>query len=256
MNLKIITSNIRYENPQDGNHSWDNRRPLLQKIITGFHPDILGTQEGREMQIKSLAKHLPLKLVESHRNWITDRMYPCLYINEEQIKLGNSGDIWLSETPEISGSKSFKSAFPRLCTWMQVTHLINNQDYFVVNTHLDHVLEETRINQVNVLITEVQKINKEKLPLILMGDFNDSPNSAIRKLITEKLSLKDPWIEMGLPEETSHHGFTGVAANGDRIDWILVPEAFAVEEIQLEKNSFENIFPSDHYPLLATVIPR
>lgn len=256
MQLKIISSNIRYENPHDGNHAWEKRRPILQKIINDFHPDILGTQEGREMQIKSLAQLLSLKLVESHRDWITDRMYPCLYINEEQIKLNKSGDIWLSETPHVNGSISFKSSFPRLCTWMHVTHLVNNQDYFVVNTHLDHVLEETRIHQVNVLTNEIQKLNQQRLPLILMGDFNDSPMSAIRKTILEKLHLKDPWIELGHSEETSHHGFNGTAANGDRIDWILVPEVFAVENIRLEKSSFENIFPSDHYPLLATVIPR
>ncbi|MGZ3787965.1 MAG: endonuclease/exonuclease/phosphatase family protein [Bacteriovorax sp.] len=259
MQLKITSSNIRYENSQDADHSWENRRPLLQKIITDFYPDILGTQEGREKQIKSLAAHLPLALVETHRDWIADRMYPCLYVNEEQIKVKESGDIWLSQTPQIKGSVSFKSAFPRLFTWMRVTHLINGQDYFVVNTHLDHVLEETRINQVNVLIEEVKKLNVLQLPLILLGDFNDSPKSAIRKMIVEKLYLKDPWIELGIPEESSHHGFKGEECkefDGDRIDWILIPHAFASEDIRLEKKSFDNIFPSDHYPLFATVIPR
>ncbi|MBC7539300.1 MAG: endonuclease/exonuclease/phosphatase family protein [Bacteriovorax sp.] len=259
MQLKLISSNIRYENVHDGIHSWENRRPILQKIITDFHPDILATQEGREKQIKSLCQLLPLKLVESHRQWIEDRMYPCLYINEEQIKVKSSGDIWLSETPLTPGSFSFKSTFPRLCIWMQVTHLVNNQDYFVVNTHLDHVLEETRLEQIKVLIREVENLNKENLPIILMGDFNDSPLSKVREFILNSLDLKDPWLEVGFPEETSHHGFKedkDKQVIGDRIDWILVPQAFAVEEIYLEKKSFNGIFPSDHYPLLATVIPR
>ena len=259
MHLKLISSNIRYENAHDGIHSWENRRPLLQKIISDFHPDILATQEGREKQIKSLALNLELKLIESHRQWLEDRMYPCLYVNEEQIKVNRSGDIWLSETPKTPGSFSFKSTFPRLCTWMQVTHLINNQDYFIVNTHLDHILEETRLEQIKVLINEVENLNRENLPLILMGDFNDTPTSNVRKSILNSLNLKDPWIEEGFPEETSHHGFkekTEQKEEGDRIDWILVPQAFAVEEIYLEKTSFNGIFPSDHYPLLATVIPR
>jgi endonuclease/exonuclease/phosphatase family metal-dependent hydrolase len=256
MHLKIASSNIRFDNPQDGIHAWDNRKNLLQKIINDFHPHILGTQEGREQQIKSLAKLLSLKLVEEHRKWIDERMYPCLYINEEKIKLHQSGDIWLSETPYVSGSKSFKSAFPRLCTWMHVTYLINDCDYFVVNTHLDHVLAETRIQQINVLIDEVNRLNTKNLPVILMGDFNDSPLSEVRNTVSTRWGLKDPWFEMKLPEETSHHGFKGETAGGDRIDWILVPESFAVEDIHLEKNSFENIFPSDHYPLFATLIPR
>ncbi len=70
MNLKIITSNIRYENAHDGIHAWTNRLPLLQTIFSEFGPDILATQEGKEKQIKTLADILPLKLVEGHREWI------------------------------------------------------------------------------------------------------------------------------------------------------------------------------------------
>jgi endonuclease/exonuclease/phosphatase family metal-dependent hydrolase len=256
MQLKIISSNIRYDNPEDGEHSWENRKPLLLKIFHDFNPDILGTQEGRELQIKNLARSLSLKLVDRHRQWIQERMYPCLFINEDKIQVHKSGDIWLSETPEISGSKSFKSSFPRLCTWMHITHIKSHQDYFVINTHLDHVLEETRIQQVNVLINEIQKMNKLQLPIILLGDFNDSPKGAIRKTLIERLNLFDPWIKLGQPEETSHHGFRGSNETGDRIDWILIPHSFVIEEIQLEKRSFNDVFPSDHYPLLATVIPK
>jgi endonuclease/exonuclease/phosphatase family metal-dependent hydrolase len=185
-------------------------------------------------------------------------MYPCLYVNNEQVKVKKSGDIWLSETPLTPGSFSFKSMFPRLFTWMHITHLVNNQDYFVVNTHLDHVLEETRLEQIKVLIREVENLNQTNLPLILMGDFNDSPTSEVRASILNSLDLKDPWIEEGVPEEASHHGFKENDKEdiGERIDWILVPQAFAIEKIYLEKKSFNGIFPSDHYPLLATVIPR
>jgi endonuclease/exonuclease/phosphatase family metal-dependent hydrolase len=256
MLLKIISSNIRYENAHDGIHSWENRLPLLRKIFTDYQPDILATQEGREKQIKSLAQTLTLKLIDEHRNWIDERMYPCLYVNEEQVKVLESGDIWLSETPFVNGSVSFKSAFPRLCTWIKITYLLNNQEYFIVNTHLDHVLEETRMEQIKVLIYEIKKLNEQNLPIILMGDFNDSPSGAIRKIIIDALELKDPWIEIANPEESSHHSFCGDEKSGERIDWILIPLACAIDEIKLEKKSYDNVFPSDHYPLLATLIPR
>lgn len=256
MQLKIVSSNIRYENDLDGIHSWENRRPVLQKIFNELSPDILGTQEGRFLQTKSLANDLNLKLVESHRSWIENRMYPCLYVNEKNIRINKSGDIWLSETPYIEGSTSFKSAFPRLCTWIEITHIESNLDYIILNTHLDHVLEETRIEQTNVLIRETELINNKNLPIILLGDFNDTPKSAIRKTIVEKMKLKDPWIELALPEETTHHAFLGDKGNGERIDWILIPENFKTESIFLEKRSFNNIYPSDHYPLIATLIPR
>ena len=255
MRLKIISSNIRYENTLDGIHSWVNRLPLLQSIFMEFGPDILATQEGKEDQIKSLANMLPMKLITGHRQWITERMYPSFYVNEQRIEVDDSGDIWLSETPTVNGSVSFKSAFPRLCTWMRVTHLISSHKYIVVNTHLDHVLEETRLEQVKVLIREVQILNKSNLPLILMGDFNDSPNSDVGKLVLKNLNLKDPWTELSHPEESSHHSFLGDKAQGERIDWILIPSTLSATEIRLEKKSFNSIYPSDHYPLLATLIP-
>lgn len=256
MQLKLLSANIRFASSSDGDHHWDNRRPHLSKIINDFLPDILATQEGRQPQILSLHQEIALTLVDSHRSWIEDRMYPCLFINEELMQILGCGDIWLSETPMVGGSSSFNSAFPRLCIWAEVFHLGNHQEYFIVNTHLDHVLESTRIEQIKVLLKEISLINKKNLPVIVMGDFNTSPSSEVRNLLINRFDLKDPWLEKLLHEETSHHGFKGSQATGDRIDWILVPKNFLIDEIKMEKSHFNSIYPSDHYPILATVIPR
>lgn len=254
--LKLISSNIRFANTEDGVHDWVQRKGLLQCIYHSFAPDFLGTQEGRIGQIHDLAEGLKsLSLIESHRSWIPERMYPCLFFNPETVALEKSGDIWLSTTPEVPGSVSFNSAFPRLCTWAEVTLKKCGTQLIVVNTHLDHVLSSSRMEQAKVLIEEVSKISSR--PVVIMGDFNESPLTALKQLLMESFKLKDPWEELSLPEETSHHGFQGKLAKGDRIDWILVPRAFQSLSITLEKRSFmEGIFPSDHYPLLATVIPK
>lgn len=257
MQIKIISANIRFENVNDGVNNWSNRLPLLQHIFKDFSPHILATQEGREKQIKSLAEGLPLKLIENHREWIAERMYPSFFVNEKFIQVLNSGDIWLSETPYLKGSVSFKSAFPRLCTWIHILHLESKLEYLVINTHLDHILEETRCEQIKVLIKEITLLNKKNLPLILVGDFNDSPFGLVRKIINEKLFLKDPWHEKARPEETTHHAFQGEnASSGERIDWILISKEFEVLDIKLDKRCSDNIYPSDHYPLLATLMPK
>jgi len=124
----------------------------------------------------------------------------------------------------------------------------------LVNTHLDHIKQETRKLQATVLATEVRKVSS--LPVILMGDFNESPVTFIKEELEKNLELKDPWVEKNHPEETSHHSFKGVGTPGDRIDWILVPKNFIVNRIELVKTSFEGTYPSDHFPLWATVIPK
>lgn len=257
MEIKIITSNIRFANPSDGNHSWEARKPILVDLYSKFAPDILGTQEGRKIQLMDLDGDLgELLLVDSHRNWIDERMYPCLFINPKTVKVERSGDIWLSETPYTPGSSSFGSMFPRLCTWAEVTFLKDNRQMMVINTHIDHIKSETRQEQIKVLIAEIKKISNR--PVIIMGDFNESPLTSLQAKLKTAFSLKDPWPEIGHPEETSHHGFLGdKMQEGDRIDWVLIPESFTCADIHLEKNpSADGLFPSDHYPLFATLIPR
>ena len=254
--IKLISSNIRFANNGDGIHDWKMRKGFLQFIYNSFEADFLGTQEGRVHQIHDLSSGLShLKLIEGHRSWIEERMYPCLFFNPETVDLERSGDIWLSETPDMAASLSFGSAFPRLCTWAEVTLKKSGEQLMVVNTHLDHVLQSTRIEQARVLTEEIKKITRRHI--IIMGDFNESPLTNIKKDLMEAFSLKDPWCEKNFAEETSHHAFQGELATGDRIDWILIPKKFECESIALDKRSFDNgIFPSDHYPLLATLIPR
>lgn len=257
MKIKIITSNIRFANTDDGIHSWESRKHLLADIYRQFGPDILGTQEGRMLQLKELDEAISeLILVDQHRSWIDERMYPCLFVNPETINVERSGDIWLSETPAIAGSSSFQSTFPRLCTWAEITFKSSGLQLLIINTHLDHVLSSTREKQIEVLISEVRKISSR--PMIIMGDFNESPLTSIKQNLMSAFSLKDPWVEKKLPEETSHHNFKGAEAiSGERIDWILIPENFKCETIRMEKYvSSKGVYPSDHYPLLATVIPK
>lgn len=256
MEIKICSSNIRYENEHDGIHHWKNRLPILSIFLNLQHLDFLGTQEGRENQIRSLAKNLNLKISDQHRTWIDVRMYPTLFFNENNFELMEANDYWLSETPNIAGSSSFKSAFPRLATWMKIKSKINGEKYFITNVHLDHVLSETRVSQSNVIIQMSRQINSDNLPMILLGDFNDHPMSEVYQMLKTELNLIDYWHEQKLPEETSHHGFNGAEQSGHRIDWILVSPHFNCLKIELMKHHENGIYLSDHFPLLATLIPN
>ncbi|MCO4794701.1 MAG: endonuclease/exonuclease/phosphatase family protein [Bacteriovoracaceae bacterium] len=253
MTLRLISSNIRFENAADESHDWPKRKTLLANTLTKFNADVIGTQEGRQPQLKDFESLLPgFELIDSHREWITERMYPTLYINSENITVNKSGDIWLSETPYEAGSSSFKSSFPRLCTWASLTTKKNNHSFFLINTHLDHVLEETRVEQIKVLLKEVKDKNTENLPVILMGDFNSSPDSEVRQEILSQWSfLHDPWHTLQLKEETSYHKFQGAYEEGTRIDWMLVDKKVKTHDIYLDKSTEEGLYPSDHFPLMG-----
>lgn len=251
--MRVASSNIRFANTADGINDWHARRELWAQIINNFSPWVLGTQEGRQKQLKEAASLLgELELVDDHRQWIGERMYPCLFYNPKKLQLIRSGDAWLSATPDVPGSKSFSSAFPRLCTWMEVKLTDQAHSFFCINTHLDHVKSETRAKQIEVLINTIEKENLQNHPVILTGDFNEDCFGSVREKINQRLhNLIDPWQVLEHAEETSHHKFCGFNEQGARIDWILVDKKFKPISIELDKTHQEKIWPSDHFIVKA-----
>jgi endonuclease/exonuclease/phosphatase family metal-dependent hydrolase len=193
MKLCLISSNIRFDNPADGMNSWSNRRFILTEALLGHSPDIIATQEGRFDQLKDFESLLKnFEIIDQHRSWIKERMYPTFFIKRDVFEVINSEDIWLSQTPDVAGSKSFGSAFPRLMTWVKIQPKNTKINFLVINTHLDHVKKETRSNQIQVLSQEIKKIWDGVSSLIIMGDFNDSPESDIRNDLQKEFpSLQD-----------------------------------------------------------------
>lgn len=254
MNLRLISCNIRFDNPADGVNAWPHRREFLASTLLSHSPDIIATQEGRYAQLKDLASLLPdFELLDLHRSWIKERMYPSFFLRKEKFEIVKSEDLWLSETPEIAGSRSFGSTFPRLMTWVRLQPKDLKQNLLLVNTHLDHIQEATRIAQSQVLVKEVKKVLHPTDSLVFMGDFNDSPESSTRKIITESFPLQDAWKKFHDHEETSHHAFAGEMQNGSRIDWILVDQRLEVLNAEMNKTKTNGHYPTDHFPVIAEI---
>jgi endonuclease/exonuclease/phosphatase family metal-dependent hydrolase len=255
MKLCLVSCNIRFDNPADGDNAWMHRRDFLVQTLLKHSPVLIATQEGRFHQLNELRTSLgDYQLIDQHRSWIGERMYPSFFIQDESFEYIGSGDMWLSETPDIAGSLSFESAFPRLMTWTKLQVKETKKNLLVINTHLDHVKQQTRLGQVNVLIQEIKRIWDKQAALIIMGDFNDGPDSEVRKLIESEFSfLKDAWKMFNQVEESSHHAFKGEIENGTRIDWILVDQNFTIESCHMDKTHQEGKYPSDHYPIVCEI---
>jgi endonuclease/exonuclease/phosphatase family metal-dependent hydrolase len=247
--ITVITSNIRFDNPADGVNQWSRRKNHLAQTLLSQAPFIIGTQEGREPQLREMSRLLPgYSMPDFKREWLSERMYPSFFVKDKSVSVLDSGDIWLSETPHVAGSCSFDSAFPRLCTWIKVE--INNSIWFVANVHLDHVKLSTRLEQVRVMSEEINKVRTNE-NLVILGDFNDSPQSKVREhLLSYFPKIIDPWSG---PEESSHHPFTGDHAEGSRIDWVLIEQQFKNSEIKMLKDSHQGYWPSDHFPVCCHI---
>jgi endonuclease/exonuclease/phosphatase family metal-dependent hydrolase len=249
--MKIISSNIRFSNIADGKNSWDARKDFYLSVMNSIHPDILSSQEGRENQLRELEFGLTdMNLVDQNRTWIDERMYPCIYTTSS-IEVRDSGDKWLSDTPDIAGTKLTDSAFPRLLTWSRLKE--REKEFIVFNMHLDHTTDDVRLSQAKVAVAEIHKINKNSLPIIVMGDFNSAPDQDVYRYFIKELGLIDPWRYHKKEEHTTYHKFLGIYPEGVRIDWILHTEEFKTKEIKLLKDNRDGRYLSDHFPIFCDI---
>ncbi|MCK5838690.1 MAG: hypothetical protein KAG99_02525 [Bacteroidales bacterium] len=62
--VKLISYNIRYDNPDDGENRWDLRKSFLTNQLKFYEPDIFGIQEGLFHQVNYLDSSL------ASYNWV------------------------------------------------------------------------------------------------------------------------------------------------------------------------------------------
>lgn len=253
--MRVMTFNLRFENDRDGENSWVYRRDLVVETIRRYRPDLLGTQEGRWTMLLYLAEKLEDYLLHAPRRVLDDTcQYSTLFVRRDSCAVEDGGEFWLSQTPEVHRSKDWDSAFPRMMSWARVSERETGRPLWVAVTHLDHIGAEARREQARILARWVQAHPGAH---IVMGDFNDGPESAVYRILTHpEVGLHDTWRAVGRgegDEDKTHHGFSGVPQKS-RMDWILVSKHFRVLDVRIVRDHFGGRYPSDHFPYLADLL--
>ena len=247
--MRVMTFNLRFENDRDGSNAWNYRRHLVVKLIEQYAPDILGTQEGRVSQLDYLEERLSGYHMHAPFRVLDDTcQYPTLFFRKNLFQIMEGSEFWLSKTPEIHRSKNWDSAFPRMLSTATVKLLESGQIFFVAVTHLDHMGAKARIKQAEII---ARWVHGKDIPVILMGDFNDAPDSkAHAALVNKKTGLSDSWENLGHSEgeeSYTHHAFTGIPRKS-RIDWILTTVPPYIMDGRIIRDEFEGRYASDHFP--------
>lgn len=252
--MRVMTFNLRFENDRDGPNSWRNRREMVVEIIERYAPDILGTQEGKWPQLAYLQEHLTDYLAHMPGR-IPDEMSQCptLFVRKARFDIRGGADIWLSKTPEIYLSKDWDSAFPRMMSHADLFDRQAGQNLCAAVTHLDHVGIEARFNQAKIIADWALAADS---PVVLLGDFNDSPGSRVHDvLVGPETNLCDTWQVLEKtdgPASFTHHGFAG-NPQVTRMDWILVSSCFTVVDAEIVRDQENGSYPSDHFPYMADI---
>jgi len=143
-NLKLMTFNVRNLNGDDGTvNSWDNRKGRAVNAINGYGPDIIGMQEAYKTQIDYFISNLSntYSSIGVSRMGNTANEYSNIMFRADKFNVLESGQFWLSETPDIAGSySSYDSAYPRTCTWAKFQAKSDSKAiFYYFNTHFSLV---------------------------------------------------------------------------------------------------------------------
>lgn len=245
----VMTFNIRFETEEDRENTWESRRDLVVELMTRHAPRVLGTQEGMWHQLKYLQGHLPgYTLLSPFRVIDESCQYPSIFYRTAEFEFQEGGEFWLSKTPAVHRSKDWDSAFPRMMSYGRFMDRETKERIWCIVTHLDHQGTEARRCQGEMIADFVRR---RRGPVILMGDFNDRPGSAVHGILTgPDTGLCDTWQVLGREEDEmsmTHHGFRGTPQK-TRMDWILVSTHFRVVEARIIRDNRHGRYPSDHFP--------
>lgn len=247
--FKVMTFNLRFETERDLENPWESRRDMVVELVARHAPRVLGTQEGMAHQLEYLQDHLPDYALHSPLR-VRDEtcQYPSIFYRTGELEVEEGGEFWLSKTPSVHRSKDWDSAFPRMMSYGRFLDRDTKERIWCMVTHLDHQGVEARCCQGELIADFVRR---HRGAAILMGDFNDSPGSAVHGILTgPDTGLRDTWQVLGRTEdETSmtHHGFRGIPQK-TRMDWILASRHFRVIEARIIRENRRGKYPSDHFP--------
>ena len=276
--LYVGEFNIRYDNEKDTEQGdgWEVRCPVVCDILKVESFDIFGSQEVLHNQLEDILAALPeYGYVGVGRNdGKTEGEYAAIFYKMDRIKCLSSGHFWLSETPEIVGSKGWDAKYPRICTWGQFKDRRTGKKFWMFNLHMDHRGVEAR-KQSAMLVMERIKTMCGNQPYILLGDFNVDQFNPIYPMMMESgmfVDCHDAAAVRFAPTGSMNY-FKPDFKTDSRIDHVLVSDDFDVLDYTLLTYSYwseeeptaealsdiksgkEGVvlhrqrLPSDHYPV-------
>lgn len=245
--ITVMSSNVRTYSPTDYfKKSWFYRAGLVRENLQEYLPDIVGFQEVTWLHYGYLQK-----VLDGYDSVITYRdesfmSEGCpIFYRSDRFELIDKGSFWLSETPEKM-SKDWGAACYRVCSYVILKEISSGEELVVFNTHLDHVSDEARVKGISVVLDKIKEFGGK--PSILMGDLNAKPNSVTYQSTVE--SFLDAQVVAKETMDGATYQNWGKKLDNQRIDYFMVSKTgIEVNKYAIVQNTYEGIYPSDHFPI-------
>jgi endonuclease/exonuclease/phosphatase family metal-dependent hydrolase len=256
--LRVMSFNIRYGTANDGDNHWEKRREMVFNLLRSQKADVIGLQEALRFQIEELLKALPdyAALGVGRDDGQAAGEHCAIFYRKNRFRAEESGTFWLSDTPDVPGSKSWGNQITRICTWARLIDRETGRGLYVYNVHLDHASQPSRERSVRLLL-ERMRARQRAEPILLLGDLNAGEENAATRFLTSHLDF--PLIDTfrvrhsGASKVGTFHAFKG-ATSGEKIDYVFASLDFYVLEAQIVRDNLRGRYPSDHFPVTARLL--
>lgn len=283
--IEVLSINVRLSTAKDGEDAWPKRRDAMMDVVRSRPYDFIGGQEvvvhpeDEFNQFQFMSEKLP-EYGSVFRSREKDEKKgegtPVFYRKDRwEPDADDQGVYWLSDTPDVPGSITWKgqSPCPRVVTGALFHELGKDgkrtgKSVYFHSTHFDHVGEIARQKAADLILRRIAERKDETIPVILVGDFNTGENSpTIRFLKGETVELdgEEKTPPMGLldtlrvvqPDATdvgTFQAFREHNPKAGKIDYIFVtPELKTTDAEIIRTKTPSGRFPTDHYPIRATI---
>ena len=243
---------------------WEERLAYFGDIFARHDADLIGVQELTPLndEVGDIAALLPGFGV-IYYDPAEGTSYPdaAIFYRLERFTVVESGEYWLSPTPEVPLSIGFaRIQFPRLVVWARLRDRADgDRQLFFATTHFDNNAPSQELSA--PLLQERTALFARELPVIVVGDFNSRPNSTAYGLLTEdpaaEVTFENAFDLAGCRLETNRVPAPDYDL-GDRIDHIFLAGdgvTWSARDWVVDLTSYgaNDRYPSDHFPVVATV---
>ena len=262
--VKVMTYNLRLDTPDDGVNQWPKRTNKVVALITKYNPDIIGVQEALHHQLQDLLRMLPdYSYCGVGRDDGKEKgEYSAILFRNSRFGLLDTKTLWLSETMDIPGSKSWDAAITRVFTTARFFDRETKKEFVMVNTHFDHIGKVARASSAKIIKTYLAGLetaantnnttDKIEIPMIVSGDFNSEPTEEPYLNMVEQqgpLVLYD-----SRPASSTAGTFCGFKVGAmpcKTIDFVFHTKQWVARNYQVITDNDGTYYPSYHLPVLV-----
>ncbi len=248
--VTVMTYNIKING--DGLRTVEKRLPLIVDEINKYSPDSVGLQEADKGWIDGLAAELKNygRVGKFRDDGIEKGESSSIFYLKDKYELVDSGDFWLSETPDVP-SKNWDAGHFRILTYAILKNKETGFTYAHFNTHFDNVSELARTESVAIVAEKIAKIAPD-IPVVFTGDLNFKEGSNNYKNILA-CGLRDTkYLAEEYDSHSTYHGYHVIYPSTKPIDFIFVNGyCSSVKSSRIDSSLERHILASDHFPIIV-----